>query len=334
MSRPAYSSTATTAENPYEVTRRGLPPALDGVFPLLLAITCDAHAAPAISVTRALARTRGAIPTVLRALGSDHETEVLVSPFAGYVAESALSAEYRDEAREVLQQQVSDVAGAVRWRFEIADESPVRAIVNHARMLRAGIVIVGLRRHSVIRRVFAGNLLRSVVRLAGVPVLAIRPDLVDLPKRVVVGVDFGEASVRAASLARHILADDGELHLVHVVSDSIRTDGVYGRVASDPSFTNPSRGLAAMVDDLRPGPRMTITSHVIEGERAAALDGFAERVRADLLAVGSDEHPLLDRLVHRSVSMGLAMAGHRSMLVVPASTGAHGPGAIDQHSVA
>ena len=332
MSSFAFSATATPSEEFYGIARRGLRPALDAVFPLLLAITDDERAAPAIRMTRQLARTHGAIPTVLRALGTDREMDVLVEPFAGYVAAGALSPEYRDESRERLQQQVADMAGDVRWHFEVADESPVEAIVDQARQLRAELIVIGLRRHGVVHRVVVGNLLRSVVRLAGVPVLAVRPDLVALPKRVVVAVDFGEASVRAASMARHILADDGEMHLVHVVTDSMHEVSRPATLTGAGTFTRALRDLASLADDLRAAPGMTITSHVIEGERHAAIDGFAERVRADLLAVGSDEHPLFDRIVNRSVSMTLARTARRSMLVVPARRRTHNPTANDGYS--
>lgn len=318
MSGPAFSATSIPMEELHGIARRGLKPALDAVFPLLLAIADDERAAPAISVTHELARTHGAIPTVMRALGSDREAEALVQSFAGYVAEGALSDEYRDESRELLQKQVADVAGDVRWRFEVADEPPGEAIINLARQLNAGLIVMGLRRHGVMHRVIVGDLLRSVVRLTGVPVLAVRPDLVALPRRVVVAVDFGEASVHAASVARHILAGDGEMYLVHVVTDSMRQDSHPAGLTDPGAFSRAARDLASMIEDLRPGPGMRITYHVIEGEKDAAIDGFAERVRADLLAVGSDEHPLLDRLMTRSVSMTLARTARRSMLVVPA----------------
>src|SRR6185312_4090838 len=81
MSSPAYSTTGANAEEPHRLSRRGLWPALDAVFPLLLAITDDDRAASAIGVTRELARAHGAIPTVLRALGSDHDVEVPIQPF-------------------------------------------------------------------------------------------------------------------------------------------------------------------------------------------------------------------------------------------------------------
>jgi nucleotide-binding universal stress UspA family protein len=332
MSSPTFPVTATEVEEFYGTTRRGLRPALDAVFPLLLAITGDERAAAAISVTRELARTHGAIPTVLRALGSDHDTEVMIQPFGRYVAEGTLSPEYRDESRVLLQRQVADIAGDVRWQLEIANESPVEAIVEQARQLRPGLIVIGLRRHGMIHRAITGDLLRSVVRLAGVPVLAVRQDLVALPRRVVVAVDFSPASIRAATLARHILAQDGEMHLVHVVTDATLRDRYPGSTTSAGPFTRATRDLASMTADLQPGPGMTIGSHVIEGESKAAIDGFAERVRADLLAVGSDEHPLLDRLVNGSVSMWLARMGHRSMLVVPARIAAHNQTATNKHN--
>jgi nucleotide-binding universal stress UspA family protein len=339
MSSLTFSATATIAQELHGVPHRhvgspldpALVPALDAVFPLLLAVTDDDCAAPAIRVRRELARTHGAIPTVLRAFGRDHAAEVPIQPFAGYIPEDALSPEYRDEARERLQRQVVDVAGDVRWQLEIADESPVEAIVDRAWQLRAGLIVIGLKRHGVMHRVVVGDLLRSVVRLAGVPVLAVGPDLVAPPRCVVAAVDFGEASLRAASLARHILADDGEMHLVHVITDSVRRDTSTPGMSGAGPFTRALRDLASLADELRAGPLMTITSHVIEGEKEAAIDGLAERVRADLLAVGSDEHPLLDRLVNRSVSMGLARTAHRSMLVVPARTSAHSLTAANEY---
>jgi hypothetical protein len=69
MSSPSFSPIAVAAEESHCITRRGLRPAIDAALPLLRAITDDAQAEAAIGVTGGLARTRGAIPTVLLALG-------------------------------------------------------------------------------------------------------------------------------------------------------------------------------------------------------------------------------------------------------------------------
>lgn len=71
----------------------------------------------------------------------------------------------------------------------------------------------------MVHRAVSGDLLRSVVRAARRPVLAVRPELTGLPRKIVVAVDFGEASIDAARMARQLLADDGEIRLLHVATD-------------------------------------------------------------------------------------------------------------------
>lgn len=297
--------------------RHGLPPALGPVFPLLLAITDDERAAAAIGVTLALARTRGAVPTVLRALGEDREAEVVVSPFVGAIAEASLSPEYRNECRDALQKQVAAVVGEVRWRFEVADRPPVDAVIEEARQSRPGLIVMGLRHRSALHRAVSRDMLRSVVRSTRLPVLAVSPELRGLPKRVLVAVDFGEASIRAASLARHLLTDDGEMYLVHVANDVPDEMSQRTRLFGQRGIQWIMDELSRVIEDLSPSPRMKITSIVLEGDVQLSIEGYAEQVGADLLAVGSDYHSPLDRLLSGSVSMGLAHTARWSTLIVP-----------------
>lgn len=296
---------------------RILPPALDTVFPLLLAIADDELAAAAIRVTLALAHTKGAVPTVMRALGEGREAEAVVSPFVGAVMEECLSPEYRNECRDSLQKQVDSVAGRVRWRYEIADQSPTDAVIEQARQLRAGLIVMGLRHHGVLQRALSRDMLREVVMATRVPVLAVRPELGGLPKRVVVAVDFGVASIRAARLARHLLADDGTMYLVHVATGA--SDSVSRRInpLSGHSNQNMRAELDSLIEDLSPLPGMMMTSIVIDSDVQLSIEGYAQRVDADLLAVGSDQHSFIDRLLSGSVSMGLAHTARWSTLVVP-----------------
>ena len=83
-------------------------------------------------------------------------------------------------------------------------------------------------------------------------------------------IDFSEGSIHAVKLARHLLADGGEMYLLYVAADI-----------------------------------------------QLSIEGCAQRVGADLLAVGSDYHSPLSRLFAGSVSMGLAHSARWSTLVVP-----------------
>lgn len=285
-----------------ESASRPLRPALDPVFPLLLALADDETAVAAIRMALALSDYRGALPTVVRALGELHGAEVAVSSPGGVALEGHFTPAYTRECRNDVKALVTSVAGYVEWPLDITDRSPIDAIVARAGELRAGLIVMGLRHHGVLRRAISRDLLGEVVRVTRVPVLAVRSDISALPKRVIVAIDFGKASIRAAALARGLIADDGAIYLVHVSRDN--SDGLRAK-------------LDALIDDLALAPDMTASSILLHGDVQSSIEGLAHAMRADLLAVGCDEHSLFDRLTTASLSMKLAHTARWSTLVVP-----------------
>jgi nucleotide-binding universal stress UspA family protein len=277
-------------------------PALDSAFPLLLALADDETTAASIRIALALADREGAVPTVVRALGDLRAAEIAVSPLGGATLEEYFSPEYRRLCREAVEKRVRAVAGKVEWPLDVTDQSPIDAIVARASAMRAGLIVMGLRHHGVLRRAISRDLLSEVLRAARVPVLAVRSDFSALPKRVVVAVDFGEASIRAAHLARHLMNDEGAMYFVHVSrehSDDLRTR------------------LDALVDDVAPAPGVTVSSILLHGDVQSSLEGLGHAVGADLLAMGKEEHSLLDRVATGSMSMKLAHRARWSTLIVP-----------------
>ena len=309
----AFNSTPTLADttSPAVAIRARLAPcvlhpALAQVFPLLLALADDETASASISVARALADCKGAVPTVVRALGDMRAAEVAVSPLAGASLEEFFGPEYASACRDSVEMQLAVAAGPIDWACEITDQSPIDAIVSLAHQLRAGLIVMGLRHHGVLRRAISRDLLSEVLRVTRVPVLAVKADLTSLPKRVVVAIDFGQASLHAAALARHLLAADGSLFLVHVAP--VDSNGVRAQ-------------LDALLDDLVPAPGMTMSSIVLHGDVQSSIENLAHMVSADLLAVGSARHSLHDRLATASISMKLAHTARWSTLVVPSHQG-------------
>ena len=284
------------------VARRAPTPALDPVFPLLLALADDETAAAAVRIALALADRKGAVPTVVRALGDLRAAEVAVSPLGGIALEEYFSPEYARVCRLAVEKQVRSIAGPVAWPLDITDQSPIEAIVARARGMRDGLIIMGLRHHGVLRRAISRDLLSEVLRATRLPVLAVRADILALPKRVVVAIDFGAASIRAAHLARHLMDSDGAMYFVHVSREN--TDGLRAR-------------LDALVDDLAPAPGVTVSSILLHGDVQSSVEGLAHAVDADLLAVGKEEHSLFDRLATGSMSMKLAHTARWSTLIVP-----------------
>jgi nucleotide-binding universal stress UspA family protein len=276
--------TTTAADGAFSIARSlgaaahgGLNRTQSSNFPLILALAEDESATAAIRMTVALARERGAVPTVVRARGTA-------------------------ACREAVEHQVTAVAGQVDWPLDVTEQTPIDAIIERARLWRAGMIVMGLRGHGVIRRAISRDLLSEVVRVTRVPVLAVRPGSSSLPKRIVVAVDFGGASIRAAHFARHLLADGGAMFLVHVSmenSDRVRTM------------------LDALADELAPAPTMTVSSILLHGDVQSSIEGLAQAVSADLLVVGSEEHSPFDHLRTGSLSIKLAHMARWSTLIVP-----------------
>ena len=277
-------------------------PALDSVFPLLLALADDETTAASIRIALALANQKGAVPTIVRALGDLRAAEIAISPFGGVALEECFSPEYMRLCREAVEERVRSVAGTVEWPLNVTDQSPIDAIVARASAMRAGLIVMGLRHHGVLRRAISRDLLGEVLRVARVPVLAVRAGLSALPKRVVVAIDFGAASIRAAHLARRLMDSEGAMYFVHV-----------SRAHSDDLRTR----LDALIDDLAPAPGVTVSSILLHGDVQSSVEGLGHAVDADLLAVGKEEHSLLDRVATGSMSMKLAHRARWSTLVVP-----------------
>ena len=273
-------------------------------FPLLLALADDETAAAAIRLTASLARSKGAVPTVLRALGDVRPAHATLAPFAGSVPEESLDSNDVDRCRNALRAHITEVAGPVEWSLEVNDRAPIDAIIEKVQSLRAGLIVMGLRSHGVLRRVISRDLLAEVLRAARVPVLAVRPDFTSLPKRVVVAIDFGAASIRAAHVAHDLLAENGSMALVHVA----------------PRNSPESRArLECLADALAPASGTTITSALLHGDIQSSIERFAQATNADLLAMGSGNHGLLDRVANGHIAMQLAHTARWSTLIVPAS---------------
>jgi nucleotide-binding universal stress UspA family protein len=292
------------AESPVTMPFRAPGPVLGQVFPLLLALAADEPAAAMLRLTLELSLQKGAMPAIVRALGEVRDAELTTSWLAGTVVEEYLGEEFKTGCRQAVERQMLETAGAVNWPVHISDRSPIDAIVERARELRAGLIVMGLRHHGVLQRAISRELLGEVVRVTRVPVLGVRPGFATLPKRIVVAIDFNEASIRAARIAQRLMSNEGALYLVHVS----RQDSASLRTRLD-----------VIVEELSPSSGVTLTPILLHGDVQSSIESIAQAVDADLLAVGNEAHSVLDRLTTGSMSMRLAHTARWSTLVVPST---------------
>lgn len=288
-----------------------------GEFGVLLALAEDKLANSALAVTRALDERRGARPSVL------YVVEVGTSVPEAAIVIVSLEEDLQDpriRERQTLEMRKTlhlDRAPVAAWSLTVAVGNVARVVVQNAERSGVRMIVLGLNRHGTTGRMMGRDTVRGVMAINSVPVLAVRPELTDLPKRIVVPVDFSRASVRAAHLARRIVDEHGAMHLVFVEPSRSRV-----RTESEEAFELiHARGVEAafnqLIAELWPSVGVTIDTVVRRGSPVAEITRFAEECDADLIAIGSQRHPFLERLLLGSVARIIAADARWSVLVTP-----------------
>jgi nucleotide-binding universal stress UspA family protein len=181
---------------------------------------------------------------------------------------------------------------------------------------------MGLRHHGIIDRVLRDETTLTVARIARAAVLGISPKLTGLPRRAVVGVDFGPASIRAARAALDVLThgsthDGVVLRLVYV--DRSGVEGAHEDTAGEALIKHLGVDAAfeQLVRELVAPPGVRVECAVRHGVTATELLACAEESHSDLIAIGSVRHERLERWILGSVTTELIRDGRCSVLVIP-----------------
>jgi nucleotide-binding universal stress UspA family protein len=320
-------SRAMLRRDPHSASTSGTRTAIQPLFtrPVLLATDGTNAAHAAVRFTAALARHRQAQPQVLSVLAPRTCREAAPDGRTVALSTRFTEAERRDQRLREIRNQVrvfagDGAAGDAAWPIDVEFGAPVATITREASSRGAGSIVLGLRPHTTLDRLFRDETSLLVIRNATVPVLAITPTLSDLPRRVIAAVDFSRASLRAVRAASSVLGEGATLLLVHVQPEIdfgpeeaegfgvIYTQGVVG-------------AFARLQRELNIPSSVTVETVFLRGTATAELLAFAERAGAELIALGSQRHEL-GGLALGSVTRALVRDGRSSLLVTP--PGRHG----------
>jgi nucleotide-binding universal stress UspA family protein len=278
---------------------------------IVLAVKGGPECAAATCMAAALAESRGAQPMVIRAYFPAPALAMTPRPATVWAA-SAVHATRHGVRHELLS--ASPTAG--EWPILVIAGAPSEVIAATAREVDAALIVTGLHARSGVRPTVPAETALRLMRITGIPVLAVTPSLRSLPKRTVVEVDFGKGGLRAARAALTLLADGGALDLAFV---DTRPCPTVAESEGDEVIHRQDVGLA--VERLRAGlaapAHVTVSTIVLEGAPSEALRSLAERTDADLIAVCSRRHGVDDRGLLRSVTAALVHDAGRSLLIVP-----------------
>lgn len=295
------------------------PALAGGATVLLLAVDRTSAGDSAARVALALAERRGARVHVLTVVDTRPAPVPPPLDLAIAVADDAYGATVHEEQKRELRIALSTTLDrSIDWPVEVKLGTPSRVIVEEARRLGASLVVLGLRRHRAVERTLNDETALDVMRAAPCPVLGVTPGTTDLPRRIVVGVDFSGASLAAARAARALLADGGTIDLAYVAPPAesfLPGDGerVIHELGVGAAFDSFARELAA--------PGLTIERAVLQHRPGQSvcriLMDHADETPTDLIALGSVRQGRIERWILGSVTTDVARDGSYTVLVVP-----------------
>ena len=184
-------------------------------------------------------------------------------------------------------------------------------IAAAARVLGAGLIVTGLGPHSIVDRALGGETALHLAQDATAPVLAVPAPATTIPRRVIAAIDFSATSLRAARTAAAWLRAGDELHLVFVAPKLRHNEAALP--ASQPVVDR----LTKTGGELGVATGVRVDATVLSADPARALLDYAQRIDADLIALGSHGYGAIKRIVVGSVASKIIRVATCAVLVAP-----------------
>lgn len=196
-------------------------------------------------------------------------------------------------------------------------------IADYARVVEAGLVVVGARGENTLLDLLLGSTAARVLRVATCPVLIVKlQDEAQAYRDAVVALDFSPASADAPALGR-ALAPKAKLELLHVYDDEIEARMREAKLDVDFIADYRRRALAeaeTRLDALLGEQTGAVSRAVITGYPAAAICERIARLRADLVVLGRRGKGSLEEYLLGSVAKDVANAADCDVLLLPPFT--------------
>jgi nucleotide-binding universal stress UspA family protein len=257
----------------------------------------------------------GSDPAAIRVLTVMNALPML-TPEAGLPYSADVDASQRADRKRTVAEQIERLwPDDLGVSVEVYNGEPAARIAEVAHESNASIIVVGVGRHRVVDRIFGDETALQLARMADAPVLAVAEGVEGAPKRIVVGVDFSETSLRAARLAIELAAPEAIVYLMHVEPRDVT--GYDWPANAGGYHEDPGYALRRMRDLLHVPEGMSVERILLYGDPGAELLRFAVSIQADLIATGSRGHGRVTRMLIGSVATKILRGAPCSVLTVP-----------------
>ena len=286
------------------------------------------RAAPAPVITLATDGTSQSDPAIAFALALSKRRSVDVKvvtvvdrlpvPIGG-VDPQLMSEIEEDLKRDTLAKVTYQVTlgGDQEWPINLDSGNPAERISAAAENADSSMIILGLGGHGITDRLFGSETALRLIRISRTPVLAVAPDAPAEPRRILVAMDFSEASIEAARLALEFADKKAIMVLAHCVPWS-RNEYVPEKwfraheVAIAAELTRVARWLDA-------DKKFRISHRILYGRIAPTLLSYADDLGADLVVTGTHGRSVIGRILAGQTVAKLVRGARCSVLVLPAA---------------
>lgn len=279
---------------------------------ILIATDGTAQSEPALAFVRGLASRSELDVQVVTVV------EKLAIPWGG--ADLTFVSEYEAALRaEALSKTKNQVVsfGLSDWPVEVRSGDTAAAVSDAAEEANARLIVVGLGGHGPTARLFGSETALRLARLSRTPVLAVAGKFSEAPRRILVAMDFSEASIEAARLSLELAAKDATMVLAHVVPWDRREYVPEDWFRSHESAV--ASELSRVTRWLDADRKFRIGHRILYGKPASALLSYAEELGADLIVSGSHGRTLLGRVLAGQTVAKLIRGSRCSVLILPAA---------------
>jgi universal stress protein E len=212
----------------------------------------------------------------------------------------------------------------------IARGREYEAIVEQAEKLRADLIVLGTHQRRGIGADLLGTTIDRVLRLSGRPVLLVQKPNLQRYKRIIVAVDFSEASRRALSLTLELFP---EAEILVVNTWGWRRKPMKIAAADSPEQSEAHRlalkGLVRELEDLATprvdGEPRRIVELVETGMPEVVIPELAAERLVDLVVVGTHARAGVTRFLIGSVAEEIMLRVEADVLAVPPPSPVHVP---------
>jgi nucleotide-binding universal stress UspA family protein len=241
-----------------------------------------------------------------------HALEIPLPMFEPYAV--ALPPEMIGAARKTAQDKLAAAAAKVRAKgltgtAHLGEAPASMCVAEHAKAIDADLVVIGTHGHTGFKRFLLGSVAERTVKESPVSVLTVKGDgHAEAPRTIVAGVDFSKHSDEALALAADwARAFGATLHLVHGLELRLPFVTPYEVAVPDAlidaAYAEGRKRLDALAASLT---GLDVRTELASAPAHAALDGVAERVRADLIVTGSRglgglKHAVLGSVAERTL---------------------------------